>query len=126
MQIKTEKVIDAHEWSRFITETYGRPYEFQQQAGCRERGLIRFSVPGEAEDYEVASIPEIVNHEEMGVSFAAWLERDPKKPLADGSTDYRLDLWWARNFYPELQMIANDLHTKKLLQAGEYAIDIDW
>ena len=37
-----------------------------------------------------------------------------------------IDLWWKRNFYPDIEMVANDLHAKGLLEAGEYAIDIDW
>jgi hypothetical protein len=46
--------------------------------------------------------------------------------MADGRTDYRLELWWDRNFYPELQMVANDLHAKGLLAAGNHTILIDW
>ena len=126
MKIKTEKVIDVHEWDKLITETYGRPYCFQQQGGCKSRGIFRLSVPDEAEDYEQDSVPEVVNHDEMGVSFAAWLARDPKAPLADGRTDYALGLWWDRNFYPDVQMVANDLHEKGLLEAGDYVIEIDW
>jgi hypothetical protein len=35
-------------------------------------------------------------------------------------------MWWDRNFYPNLQMVANDLHEKGLLAAGDYIISIDW
>lgn len=28
--------------------------------------------------------------------------------------------------YPDVQMIANDLHAKGLLEAGDYCIEIDW
>lgn len=64
----------------------------------------------------------------MGVSFAAWLARDPKQKLADPSAqeDYCLELWWHRNFYPDVQMVANDLHAKGLLDAGDHTILIDW
>lgn len=126
MKTRTETVIDVSEWDALVMKTYGRPYSFQQQDGCKERGVFRFTVPAEADDYERESVPEKVNHEEKGVSFAAWLARDPKAPMADGRTDYSLALWWERNFYPEMQMIANDLHAKGLLKAGEYTIDIDW
>lgn len=126
MKIKTEKVIEVSEWDSLVKKTYGRPYSFQQQSGCRSRGVFRFSVPAEAEDYERESVPEKVNHDEMGVSFAAWLARNPKAPMADGRTDYSLDLWWQRNFYPDMQMVANDLHAKGLLEAGDYTINIDW
>ena len=67
----------------------------------------------------------------MGVSFKAWLERDPKQKI--NSDDARrqacgfgLNLFWKRNFYPSIDMIANDLHSKGLLPAGEYCINIDW
>lgn len=128
MKIRTEKMIDVSEWDKLISETYGRPYTFQQQDDCRSRGIFRLTVPAEADDYENESVPEKVNHPEMGVSFAAWLARDPKQKLSDPTAqeDYCLDLWWGRNFYPDVQMVANDLHAKGLLEAGSYTIDIDW
>lgn len=65
----------------------------------------------------------------MGVSFKAWLARDPKQPLNSPDEWDRkngLSLWWQRNFYPDVQMVANDLYEKGLIEAGEYVIDIDW
>lgn len=127
MKTRTEKVIDVDEWDKLVEKTYGRPYRFQQQDGCKDRGSFRFSVPSEEVlDYENDTVPEVVNHEEMGVSFAAWLKRDPKAPLADGRTDYSLDLWWKRNHYPDVTMVIDDLHAKGLLKAGSYTINIDW
>jgi len=128
MKIRTEKMIDVSEWDKLVTETYGRPYNFQQQDGCKSRGVVRITVPDDAEDFENETVPEEVNHDEMGVSFAAWLARDPKQKLSDPNAqqDYCLDLWWGRNFYPEVQMIANDLNAKGLLEAGKYTINIDW
>jgi len=68
-----------------------------------------------------------VNDPKMGVSFKAWLARDPKQKLnADSHTDYGVGLWWYRNFYPNVEMIINDLHARGLIKAGEYSIDIDW
>lgn len=126
VEIRTGQVIDVSEWNALVERAYGRPYNFQQQDGCKGRGGFRLTIPAEAEDHEGACVPEIVNHDEMGVSFAAWLARPPKMPLADSIADYSLDLWWMRNFYPDVQMVANDLHAKGLVQAGEYTIDIDW
>jgi hypothetical protein len=76
-------------------------------------------------------VPEIVNHDKQGVSFRAWLKRDPNKPLGDeepdkGNNKTYINMWWERNFYPDIQMVANDLHSKGLLEAGEYIINIDW
>lgn len=95
MKIRTEKVIDVQEWDALVEKTYGRPYSFQQQDGCKSRGVFRFTVPSkETDDFERDAVPEIVNHEEMGVSFAAWLKRDPKASIEGGRTDYSLGLWW--------------------------------
>lgn len=130
MKIRTERVIDVSEWDALVEKTYGRPYSFQQQDGCKSRGVFRFTVPSdETDDFERDTVPEVVNHEEMGVSFALWLKRDPKATLSgDNHRDdgFSLRLWWERNFYPEFQMVANDLHAKGLLKKGDYTINIDW
>lgn len=129
MKITTQKMIEVSDWDELVEQTYGRPYSFQQQDGCKSRGIHRFRVPDEeTNDAENETVPEEVNHEKMGVSFAAWLARDPKQKLSnsDDQEDYCLDLWWGRNFYPDMQMIANDLHKKGLLEAGEYVININW
>lgn len=132
MIIKTVNMIRVSDWDRVVVETYARPYTFQQQDGCKPRGTFEFSVPSEeVYDYENDTVPEVINHEDMGVSFAAWLARDPKLnniKSSDGSPaqSWGLDMWWERNFYPDAQMIANDLHARGLLAAGDYVIDIDW
>lgn len=128
MKTRTETVIDVHEWDLLVIQTYGRPYSFQQQDGCRDRGSFRITIPDKAEDYENAAVVEKVNGPEMGVSFAAWLARDPRQKLSDPTAqeDYRLHLWWDRNFYPDVQMVANDLHARGLIEAGDYTINVDW
>lgn len=139
-------MIDLQEWDKLVKETYGRTYSFQQQCGCKDRGIYKFSVPEEyPEDFENDSIPEIINGEEMGVSFKAWLERDPNAPLNPSDEElescnyfYKEDrtkwceskshirLFYNRNFYPHVSMIINDLHEKGNLPAGDYIINIDW
>lgn len=131
LKIRTEQVIDVSDWDALVVSTYGRPYSFQQQDDCRSRGIFRFVVPELRVaicDFDKDTIPEEVNHEERGVSFAAWLARDPAQKLAglDCQEDYRLKLWWHRNFYPHISMVTNDLYTKGLLPKGSYIIDIDW
>ncbi len=127
MKIRTETVIDMNEWDKLVSATYGRPYKFQQQEGCKDRGNHRFSVPDESEDDPWPdAVPEVVNHEKMGVNFAAWLARDPKQKLPGQTAAYELDLWWSRNFYPPFQEVANDLCKRGLLEAGKYTINIDW
>ena len=125
--IKTIQAIDCDDWDNLVVETYGRPYCLQQQNGCMERGTMHLSVPSEwTDDYEAETIPEKVNGEEMGVSFAAWLARDPEQQLPSDRQPWSLELFWHRNFYPNMEMVANDLHAKGLLPAGEYTIIIDW
>jgi hypothetical protein len=126
--MKTKQVIELSEWNALVVKTYGRPYNLQQQDGCMPRGTEYLTVPAEPCDYDRPSVPEKVNAETMGVSFAAWLARDPaqKLPAPDEQEDYCLKLWWHRNFYPDLQMVANDLHRRGLLEAGKHTILIDW
>ena len=82
IKTKNVKVIDVSDWDELVEKTYGRPYSFQQQDGCKSRQHVGISVPSEyADDFENDTVPEVVNHSEMGVSFKAWLERDPNQSL---------------------------------------------
>lgn len=121
-------LIDVDEWDELVKDTYGKPYSFQQQDGCKERQVVNLSVPDTAYDFDNDSVPEEVNHEEMGVSFKSWLARDPKQKLSnpEDQEEWCVDLWWGRNFYPDVQMVANDLNDKGILPSGEYIINIDW
>lgn len=123
---KTKQVMDVQDWDELVTRTYGRHYQFQQQDDCRERGIFELTVPAPAEDFPRDTIPEKINGSTMGVSFAAWLARDPTEWNGLREHARYLDMFWGRNFYPDVQMVANDLHAKGLLPAGEYVIDIDW
>ena len=143
LKVKTKKIISVQDWDDLVTDTYGRPYCFQQQNGCKGRQTVNIVVPCEPYDYENDTLPEVVNHPDMGVSFKAWLERDPKQLIPDDDThrseswkptpeeiermqQHSTSLWWDRNFYPHVSMIINDLHAKGLLEEGEYGIEIDW
>lgn len=126
LKARSEQVIDVGDWDALVIETYQRPYNFQQQDGCKERQRVRITIPDHDYDYENDTIPEEVNGEEMGVSFKAWFERDPSQPIPCEKYAYQSKLFWERNFYPDVQMIANDLHAKGLIEAGDYVIDIDW
>jgi hypothetical protein len=126
LKVTTHKHIDCNDLDALVAEIYGRPYCLQQQEGCMERGSIDVTVPDEPEDYEAAELPEVVNGEEMGVSFAAWLARDPKVPVGARTEAFAITLFWERNFYPHLSMVLNDLHARGLLEAGDYSIIIDW
>jgi hypothetical protein len=120
------KYITLEEWDDLVIETYGKPYAFQQQDGCKSRGKCRLRIPSHAEDYENTAIPERINGYGMGVSFSSWLDRHPKEWNGNEEKKYLIDMFWERNFYPHVQMLANDLHEKGLLEAGQYVIVIDW
>lgn len=129
LKFQNKRVISTSDWDSFIQKTYNRPYCFQQQENCRERGTYDLIVPyAEPYDYENDEVPEEVNSEDgMGVSFKSWLSRDPKQKLPDPDEqeDYCLKLWWHRNFYPSIEMLVNDLYGKGLLDSGDYTIDIN-
>jgi len=95
---RTEQVISVHDWDDLVVKTYGRPYCFQQQDGCKERQRVHITIPTGGYDLDNDTVPEKVNGNEMGVSFAAWLKRDPKAPLADGRNDYGIELWCSQRF----------------------------
>ena len=93
-------------------------------------------------------IPEVINGDEMGVKFDVWLKRDPNAPLNPTKEELKncnyywgksekderewkndkshIRLFWERNFYPNVQTVANDLYEKGLIEAGNYSIKIDW
>lgn len=128
MKVKNVKMIDVSEWDKLVSDTYNRPYSFQQQDGCQSRGTYDLTIPSKyTEDDEMNdSIPEVVNGEKMGVKFKVWLERDPKQSIGNKKKDWNIELFWERNFYPNIETVANDLYKKGLIESGSYVIDIDW
>jgi hypothetical protein len=126
LKIQTKQVIDVGDWDNLVESTYSKPYNFQQQDDCKERQQVDIKIPNKAYDYEKDSVPDVINGGDMGVSFAAWLARDPKEWNGAKEDSRFVNMFWERNFYPDVQMIANDLHAKGLIPAGEYVINIDW
>lgn len=149
MKISTVRVIEFNDWNKLVRDTYGKPYNFQQQEGCKQRGYERLTVPDyDNDDGMNESIPEVINGDEMGVKFEAWLKRGAEEPLNPSTEELKknryywgkteqdevawknsqshIDMFWERNFYPDINALANDLHKKGLLEAGDYMISIDW
>jgi hypothetical protein len=129
LKFETKKVIDCFDWDDLVQKTYNKTYCFQQQDGCKERGVETIHVPVEnPEDYEAIEIPFKVNGSKMGVSFETWLKTSPEDTVKEFNRDYKWenDLFWERNFYPRVDMIVNDLYSKGLIEAGKYVINIDW
>jgi hypothetical protein len=127
LRYSTKKVIEVRDWDNLVEKTYGRPYSFQQQDGCQGRGQVGLDIPSQwSNDEEMNDeIPEMVNGQKMGVKFAVWLARDPKAPVM-GKTDWHINMFWERNFYPDLYTVANDLYERGLIEKGSYVINIDW
>jgi hypothetical protein len=124
-------ILDSDQLDGLVEQTYGKPYCFQQQDGCKNRGsLERFILPIEhSYDFKYTEIPEKVNGDVMGVSFEAWLARDISQKLnSDDPWDreHGLSLFWNRNFYPHPEMIMSDLNKRGILPDGDYVINIDW
>ena len=128
IKISNKKLIEVRDWNDLVENTYGKPYNFQQQDGCQNRGLVGLTIPSKWTDDEEMNdaVPEVINGSEMGVKFDVWLKRDPQEWNGNEGDKTSLDLFWYRNFYPDLQTIANDLHSKGLIKAGNYSINIDW
>lgn len=92
IQYTTEKVIRVQDWNKLVQDTYGKPYNYQQQEGCQDRGTFNITIPSEWDDDGMNdSIPEVVNGSEMGVKFSVWLTRDPKEELKDEREDGKLE-----------------------------------
>ncbi len=131
MKTRTVKMVDVSEWDKLVKDTYGKPYSFQQQDGCKSRGTINLTVPSDDHwDYENDTMIEKVNGPEEGISFKSWLARDPEQKMKDEpereNSKWELELFWGRNFYPDVSMIIDDLYERGLLEAGDFSIDIDW
>lgn len=128
LRYRTTKVIDLQDWDKLVRDAYKKPYNLQQQDGCMSRGTVEITVPSDwANDDEMHdSIPEEINGDDMGVKFSVWLARDPKEWNGDPGKKNHVDMFWDRNFYPDLHTLANDLYDKGLIEAGDYSIKIDW
>lgn len=108
----TKKVVALADFNALVVATYGKPYDFQQQDGCRDRGIHAFTAPVEfPEDYG--------DPFDYGISFAEWVKSEvPSCPYE------AID--WVREVYPSLDMVVNDLHSRGLIEAGDYILLIDW
>lgn len=131
IRVRIENVIEVRDWDNLVTKTYGRPYSFQQQNGCMERQRFQLTIPSDyTEDEDMHdSIPEVVNGNKQGVKFDVWLSRDPIQKLESSKVNNKesdLIFFWKRSFYPDIYTVANDLHEKGLIDAGDYSINIDW
>ena len=121
LKYRTQRVISLRDWDQLVKDTYGKEYAFQQQDGCRERQQYRIDIPSSLNKHGFRennddSMQDEPRKNAQGVKFSVWLEEDPNWS--------RLDI--IRNFYPDVQTLANDLFSKGLIEEGSYVIDVDW
>lgn len=130
LKIKNVKLIESYELDKFIEKIYGKPYSFQQQAGCIERGIHNIEIIGEkyeSSDDLPDTVKEEINGDDMCVSFESWLKTDPSEHKErNGWSDWEVKLFWARNFYPCLEDVMEDLCKKGHIKPGQYTINVDW
>jgi len=113
---KSVQMIDVGDFDGLVEETYGRPYNFQQQCGCQDRGTRNIDVDPKYIDERPVS-DKVPDNDYEGVSLASWLAMDP-----NGLKSHT----WQRKFFPNIEMLAADMCRKGLLPAGSYIIKIDW
>lgn len=134
LRYQNKKVVEVQDWDALVQEVYGKPYSFQQQEGCKQRGVFNISIPEDCEyaDEEDAEmhddIPFGINGDMMGVKFEKWLSTTEEEINAHHPEDYRgaNRLFWARNFYPNVNKVAKDLYERGFIEPGSYSINIDW
>ena len=102
----TIKVIHLDDWDELVRETYGKPYKFQQQEGYRERPLFEIKVP----------VPIIDEGTDKTDSMKEWMDTPVDKD----------NIYWVREFYPDIDDVVNDLFSRGLLDQGDYSIEMDW
>lgn len=125
--MKTVNYMSVGEWDTLVYKTYGIPYSFQQQDRCRHRGVWEFSIPVmEPFDYPRRKLEHL---DDMGVSFKFWLKEGKNKISSYNDVNeipFIEMLYYYRKFYPNIDMIASDLHKRGILVKGDYVINIDW
>ena len=129
MKLKHQSVqlIKDYDLNELVEKVYNRPFAYQQQDNCRDRGITWVDIPDpiNIQDEDMNDdIPRSLNTSKMGVKFSTWLNADPNELLENSKSSTRL--FWCRNFYPDLQTVLDDLHAKGLIDAGKYLIEVDW
>lgn len=120
VKYKVVRQIDCWDWDEYIKTHYNKPYKFQQQAGCRDRGSVAITVPADPDD----DFDD--DWRSKQVSLQEWIDAEFDGSFDNTIEEYRTKLEGNRNFYPPLAEVINDLYDKGLLEAGDYEIIVDW
>jgi hypothetical protein len=63
-------ILNSTQLNGLVEQTYHKPYDFQQQDGCKTRGTEQFTLPIEHPyDFKYTEIPEKVNGDVRGGEF---------------------------------------------------------
>lgn len=124
LEYENIRLVDSDDFDYLVETIYMKPYQFQQQDGCKDRGIVEFSVPMDPDEEYDSQIPIKINGDKMGVSFDTWLNHDVNDKFFE--EEWRNALFYERNFYPEFWKLVNDLHSKGHIEEGKYILNIDW
>lgn len=117
IRVQDVKLIHESELSKRVAEMFERPYQLQQQGDMLgQDSVVIADVPAEPEfDLDLPS-------------FLEWSTRDVNLEPPGESWHYpwQRELWWHREFYPDLQEVLNELHRLGELPEGKYAIHVWW
>ncbi len=88
LKYRNVRFVSDSDWDDLVQETYNRPYIFQQQDGCRDRGTFTLEVPSMESDDD--DMNESIDHdcnkisgcEEYGVKFKTWLAETSKRYIS--------------------------------------------
>ncbi len=109
------------DFSKMVSEVYGRPYRFQQQGDMKGQDSI--------EKFEVSDFDDETDPDEYfrGAyslpSLADWLAAEP--PTKENYS-HAEELRWDREFYPPFEEVVHDLYKRGLIDKGNYALHIWW
>lgn len=117
---KIKHVISSAAWNKQVSKIYGRPYSIEDQFEFNR--VLGFKVPNRSFDFANETVEENEDTKETGVNFKSWIARDPDQKIGSDPCAFVTTLWWYRAFYPDIEVLANDLFKKGLLERGEYVI----
>ena len=110
-------VLHESEFSDLVRQTFERPYSLQQQGDMHsQESFVRFDVPADREEEE----------HWQAVSMEEWLAATPPDPEDRSMEAFTDRLRWDREFYPQLDSVANELHARGQLDAGTYVLHVWW
>src|SRR5574343_1183830 len=104
--MKNVNIFQLNEFDELIKKEYNKKYySFQQQDGCKDRGIEYFTIPiNDPEDLDnLSMIEDDVKNNRLsvyrGVKFEEWLLKDKDfKWFIGKEREYENALLWERNF----------------------------